>query len=156
AGSAREHHRLNIRLLTAEEVPMATRILTVQQFRLEVAFSPLRCPLGLVEILLPVLFKGAFGFGCGPARVFEHADRVMPVVRLSWYQPPTRIRRLQRHEHPENDDADCCHQNDIAVSFHYQCLLYIEALIAMPSFFWTLRVRTKICSFTPKISSLKP
>jgi len=42
-----------------------------------------------------------------------------------------RVRWPQRHEHPENDDADCCHQNHVAVSFHYQCLLYIEALMAM-------------------------
>src|SRR5262245_62024019 len=42
---------------------------------------------------------------------------------------PCCICRSQRHEHPENDNADCCHQNDVAVSFHYQCLL--EALMAM-------------------------
>jgi len=44
-----------------------------------------------------------------------------------------RRRWSQRHEHPENDNADCCHQNDVAVSLHYQCLLYIEALMAMPA-----------------------
>ena len=39
----------------------------------------------------------------------------------------------QRHEDPENDDANYRHQNDVAVSFHYQCLLYIEALMAIPA-----------------------
>src|SRR5262249_42915093 len=46
---------------------------------------------------------------------------------------PSCICRSQRHEHPENDDANCGHQNDVAVSFHYQCLLYIEALMAIPA-----------------------
>jgi len=44
-----------------------------------------------------------------------------------------RLRRSQRHEHPKDDDADRRHQNYVAVSFHYQCLLYIEALIAIPA-----------------------
>src|SRR5262249_16001332 len=39
----------------------------------------------------------------------------------------------QRHEHPEDDNADCRHQNEVAVRFHYQCLLYIEALMAIPA-----------------------
>src|SRR5262249_10773674 len=42
----------------------------------------------------------------------------------------------QCHEYPKDDDADCCHQNEVAVSFqsfHCQCLLYIEALMAIPA-----------------------
>jgi hypothetical protein len=39
----------------------------------------------------------------------------------------------QSHEYPEDDDTDCRHQNNVAVSFHYQCLLYIEALMAIPA-----------------------
>jgi hypothetical protein len=65
--------------------------------------SPLGCPLGLVAILLPVLFKSAFGFGCGPARLFENANRVVPVIRLSWYQSPARI-RLAQHCNRERRD----------------------------------------------------
>jgi hypothetical protein len=42
------------------------------------------------------------------------------------------IRRSQSHEHPENDDTNYRHQNEVTVSFHYQCLArYIEALMAM-------------------------
>src|SRR5215475_1507334 len=40
-----------------------------------------------------------------------------------------RRRWPQRHEHPKDHDANYCHQDEIAVCFHYQCLL--EALMAM-------------------------
>src|SRR5262249_10869183 len=54
----------------------------------------------------------------------------MPTTFVSGHDIHGRC-RSQRHEDPENDDADYRHQNDVAVSFHYRCLLYIEALIAM-------------------------
>src|SRR5262249_34990178 len=53
-----------------------------------------------------------------------------------------RVRRPQRHEDPEDDDADYRHQNDVAVSFHYQCLQYIEALIG------TLAIPTMVPAMT--------
>jgi hypothetical protein len=54
------------------------------------------------------------------ALVISHCDKVS-------------VRWSQRHEYPEDDNADHCHQDNVAVSFHYQCLLYIEALMAMPA-----------------------
>src|SRR5262245_1442296 len=76
---------------------------TAQRRRLGAPFSSLRCPLGFLVIVLPVLFVSTLGQGSRPAWLFENADRGVPIVWLPWYQPPACICRTQHCDHQRRD-----------------------------------------------------
>jgi hypothetical protein len=121
-GSAQDHLMEPERRLLVLMLPSAA-----QRYRLGVAFSSRLLPLfGSIKAPPNVVSDNRMA----EAGTLPALGTDFPTASAS---DPSCICRSQRHEHSEDDDANARHQNDVAVSFYCQCLLYIEALIAIPA-----------------------